>query len=186
MTTSLFALELGASTVTVGMLAASFAVLPMLLSVHAGRLIDRVGPRAPVMIGLSALTLGAILPFLHPSIAVLCISSPLIGTSFMLMHIAMNSVFGAYGTPEERAVTFSWLALGFSISNSVGPLLAGFAIESFGHAGAMLALAMLPLVALVLLWRRRRPLPRPTHAPRAGAGGVVDLIRVPSLRHTLI
>src|SRR5262249_53268596 len=113
-------------------------------------------------------------------------SSPLIGTSFTLMHIAMNSVFGAYGTPEERAVTFSWLALGFSISNSAGPLIAGFAIESFGHAGAMLALAMLPLVALVLLWRRKRPLPRPVHAPRAGAGSVVDLIRVPALRHTLI
>ena len=186
MTTSLFALELGASTVTVGMLAASFAVLPMLLSVHAGRLIDRVGPRRPVMIGLCVLILGAILPFLHPSIVVLCISSPLIGTSFMLMHIAMNSVFGAYGTPEERAVTFSWLALGFSASNAAGPLIAGFAIESFGHAGAMLSLAMLPLIALALLWRRKRPLPRPAHAPRAGSAGVMDLVRVPALRYTLI
>ena len=42
MTTSLFALELGASAVTVGMLVASFAVLPMLLSVFAGRFIDRI------------------------------------------------------------------------------------------------------------------------------------------------
>jgi len=186
MTTSLFALELGASAVTVGMLVASFAVLPMLLSVFAGRFIDRVGPRAPAMIGLGALALGATLPFLHPSIAVLCISSPLIGTSFMLTHIAMNSVFGAYGTPEERAVTFSWLALGFSISNSVGPLVAGFAIESVGHAGAMLVLATLPVAALVLLWRRKRPLPRPAHAPRTGSANVADLLRVPALRYTLI
>lgn len=186
MTTSLFALELGASAVTVGLLVASFAVLPMLLSVSAGRLIDRVGPRRPVMIGLGVLAVGATLPFLHPSIAVLCLSSPLIGTSFMLMHIAMNSVFGAYGTPEERAVTFSWLALGFSASNALGPLVAGFAIESFGHAGAMLTLAILPLAALVLLWRRRRPLPRPAHAPRGRGAGVIDLLRVPSLRYALI
>ena len=121
------------------------------------------------MVGLALLALGATLPFLFPSIGILYISSPLIGTSFMLLHIAMNSVFGAYGTPEQRAVTFSWLALGFSISNSIGPLVAGFAIESFGHAGAMLVLATLPLVALVLLWRRKRPLPRPAHvAARSG------------------
>ena len=105
------------------------------------------------MKSLVIMALGASLPFLHPSIGMLYFSAPLIGTAFTLLHIAMNSVFGAYGTPEERAVTFSWLALGFSISNSVGPLVAGFAIESLGHAGAMLVLAMLPVVALILLWR---------------------------------
>jgi len=186
MTTSLFALQLGASAFTVGSLVACFAMLPMFFSVFAGRLIDRVGPRGPVMIGLALIAIGAALPFLHPSIAILYVSAPLIGTSFMLLHIAMNSVFGAYGTPEERAVTFSWLALGFSISNSVGPVLAGFAIETFGHAGAMLTLATLPVVALLALWRRKRPLPRPVHAPRARGTGVLDLLRVPSLQHTLI
>src|SRR5919109_3466985 len=161
MTTTLFALELGASAFTVGALVALFAVLPMLLSVVAGRLIDRLGPRRPVMLGLAGLACGAALPFLFPSVGILYLSSPLIGTSFMLLHIAMNSVFGAYGTPEQRAVTFSWLSLGFSISNSIGPLLAGYAIEGFGHAGAMLALSLFPVIALVMLAQRKRPLPRP-------------------------
>ena len=186
MTTTLFALKLGASAFTVGLLAALFAVLPMFLSVTAGRLIDRLGPRRPVMLGLAVLALGATLPFLFPSVAILYISSPLIGTSFMLLHIAMNSVFGAYGTPEQRAVTFSWLSLGFSISNSAGPLIAGFAIETFGHAGAMLALAGLPVIALVLLARRKRPLPRPLHVARERHGGIFELLYVPALRHTLI
>jgi MFS family permease len=139
-----------------------------------------------VMIGLAVLACGATLPFLFPSIGILYISCPLIGTSFMLLHIAMNSVFGAYGTPEQRAVTFSWLSLGFSISNSIGPLLAGFAIEAFGHAGAMLALAMLPVIGVVLLARRKRALPRPAHVARERAGGVAGLLRLPLLRHTLI
>ena len=47
MTTVLFALELGASEAAVGILMSLFALLPMLLSVSAGRLIDRVGPRRP-------------------------------------------------------------------------------------------------------------------------------------------
>jgi MFS family permease len=186
MTTSLFALSLGASAFTVGALVACFALLPMFFSVAAGRLIDRVGPRGPVMLGLALVAIGASLPFFHPSIGILYVSAPLIGTSFMLLHIAMNSVFGAYGSPEQRAVTFSWLALGFSISNSVGPLLAGFAIETFGHTRAMLTLALLPVIALALLWRRKRPLPRPAHAPRPRGTGVLDLLRVPALQHTLI
>ncbi len=186
MTTTLFALKLGASAFTVGALVALFAVVPMFLSVSAGRLIDRLGPRRPVMIGLAVLACGAALPFLFPTVGILYISSPLIGTSFMLLHIAMNSVFGAYGTPERRAVTFSWLSLGFSISNSIGPLIAGYAIEAFGHAGAMLALALLPVVGVVLLARRKRPLPRPAHVARERAGGVAGLLRLPLLRHTLI
>ena len=186
MTTTLFALELGASEFTVGILLALFAVLPMLLSVTAGRIIDRLGPRRPVMIGLAVLACAAVLPFAFPSVNTLYVSSPLLGTSFMFLHIAMNSVFGAHGTPEQRAVTFSWLSLGFSISNSIGPLIAGYAIQGFGHARAMLVLSLFPVIALVLLWRRKRPLPRPERVPRAGNTGVLDLLRVPALRYTLI
>jgi MFS family permease len=185
MTTTLFALELGASEVTVGLLLALFAVLPMFLSVTAGRLIDRLGPKRPVMLGLAVLACAATLPFFFPSVATLYISSPLLGTSFMFLHIAMNSVFGAYSTPENRAVVFSWLSLGFSISNSIGPLIAGYAIEGFGHAGAMLALAVFPVIALVMLARRKRPLPRPERV-RARSTGVLDLLRLPALRHTLL
>jgi predicted MFS family arabinose efflux permease len=126
------------------------------------------------------------LPFLFPHLGILYLSSTLAGTSFMFVHIAMNSVFGAHGTPEERAVTFSWLALGFSLSNSLGPLVAGYAIEAFGHAGAMLALAFFPTAALVLLWARRRPLPRPQRVPRGHRAGVLDLLQRPGLRHTFI
>jgi MFS family permease len=186
MTTTLFALRLGASEFTVGVLMSLFALLPMFLSVSAGRLIDRLGPRRPLAVSLAVLALAAALPFLFPHLATLYVSSTLAGTSFMFAHIAMNSVFGAHGTPEERAVNFSWLALGFSISNSIGPLVAGYAIEGFGHAGAMLALAVFPVIALVLLWRRRRPLPRPERLPHARHGSVLDLLRVPGLRHTFI
>jgi MFS family permease len=186
MTTTLFALTLGASEFTVGVLVALFALLPMLLSVYAGRLIDRLGPRAPLTVCLTALALAAALPFLFPVVGTLYLSSTLAGTAFMFVHIAMNSVFGAYGTPEERAVNFSWLALGFSISNSIGPLVAGYAIEAFGHAGAMLALAFFPGIALVLLWSRKTPLPRPERVAHGHRGGVLDLLRRPGLRHTFI
>jgi MFS family permease len=186
MTTTLFALHLGASEFTVGVLMSLFALLPMFLSVSAGRLIDRLGPRRPLAFSLAVLAMAAALPFLWPDVTTLYISSTLAGTAFMFAHIAMNSVFGAYGTPEQRALNFSWLALGFSTSNSIGPLVAGYAIEGFGHAGAMLTLALFPVIALVLLGWRKRPLPRPERYPHAQHGSVLELLRVAGLRHTFI
>jgi predicted MFS family arabinose efflux permease len=186
MTTSLFALELGATAFTVGILMALFALLPMLLSVSAGRLVDRAGPRRPLAVAFVALAFGSALPFVFPRMETLFVSTTLVGTAFMYVHIAMNSVFGAQGTSENRAVSFAWLALGFSISNSLGPLVAGFAIDGLGHASAMLCLAAFPLVALALLFRRSRPFPRPERVPRPLSSSVLDLLRTRRLRHTFI
>ena len=184
MTTTLFALELGASEFTTGVLMSLFALLPAVLSVSAGRLIDRSGPRRPLMISLAVLAMAAALPFAFPFLEILYLSTSLLGVSFMYVHIAMNSVFGAHGSPEQRALNFSWLALGFSISNSIGPLVAGYAIDWLGHALAFLVLSVFPALALVLLWRRKQPLPRPEHVPLHKRAGVLDLLRIPGLRQT--
>jgi MFS family permease len=186
MTTALFALELGGSEFTVGVLMALFALLPMLLSVGAGRLIDRVGPRLPLLLSFFALALGTALPFAVPRIAMLYVSCTLIGTAFMFIHIAMNSVFGAHGTPEQRAMNFSWLALGFSVSNSLGPLVAGLAIDQLEHARAMLALALFPLAGGLLVWGRKRPLPRPEPVVSGKRPNVFDLLRIAKMRRTFI
>jgi MFS family permease len=186
MTTTLFALELGASPALAGTVVAMFAVVPMMLSVTAGRLIDRVGPRRPVGAGLCLLTGSALLPFFFPALATLLVSSMLLGVSFMLLHIGMNSVIGAHGRPEQRAINFSWLALSFSVSNSTGPLVAGYAIQGFGHAWAYLVLAVFPGIGIALLLWRRKPLPRPKYVPHAGERRLLDLLRVPGLRRTFI
>jgi MFS family permease len=186
MTTTLFALELGASPALAGTVVAMFAVVPMMLSVTAGRLIDRVGPRRPVAAGLGLLTASALLPFTFPALATLLVSSMLLGVSFMLLHIGMNSVIGAHGRPEQRAINFSWLALSFSVSNSTGPLVAGYAIQGFGHAWAYLVLAVFPGIGIALLLWRRKPLPRPKYIAPTGERRLLDLLRVAGLRRTFI
>ena len=185
MSTSLFALQLGASEFTVGLLMALFAALPMLLSVWSGRLIDRMGPRRPLLVGLAALTVANVLPFVLPRVEILYASSTLAGTGFLLVHIGMNSVFGAHGAPEQRAVNFSWLALAFSVSGSLGPIVAGLAIDHLGHARAFAALATFPLLAFGLVLFRKKNLPTPER--KAGPqGSVIELLRIRPLRDTFI
>jgi MFS family permease len=186
MTTSLFALRMGSSEFTVGVCMSLFAALPMLLAVATGRLIDRTGPRTPLVAAFAALACGCVLPFFFPVLEVLYLSSTLIGTAFMLVHIGMNSVIGAHGAREMRVINFSWLALGFSISGSLGPIIAGIAIDGLGHAQAFFALALFPAAGLILLLARRQPLPRPERLSAPPGSGVFDLFRIPGLRNTFI
>lgn len=186
MTTSLFALRLGATPVTVGVVMALFAALPMLLSVVAGRLIDRAGPRAPLLAALGIMALGTALPFFLPRLETLFFSSSVLGVCFMFVHISMNSVIGAHGTPEQRPMNFAWLALAFSISGSVGPLVAGFAIEGLGHAAAFLLLGIFPAGGFLLLATRKRALPRPARIPGASQQSLSDLLRVQGLRNAFL
>src|SRR5688572_18630599 len=59
---SLYALELGAGALAVGALAALFAVFPLLLAVHAGRISDRFGVRYPIVCGAATMGVGLAVP----------------------------------------------------------------------------------------------------------------------------
>jgi len=65
-TVSLYALSLDASPLGVGALISLYSVLPMLLSVSAGRMIDRVGTGRPILFSSVALAAGVGLPAAAP------------------------------------------------------------------------------------------------------------------------
>ena len=71
MTVSLFAIHLQAPPLTVGVLMGLYALLPALLSIQAGRVVDRVGVRGPMIAGSLIATLGCTVPFLFPGVVAL-------------------------------------------------------------------------------------------------------------------
>ena len=184
---SLYAISQQASPFTIGVLLALYALLPMLLAVWAGRLIDRVGVLLPMAWSGFALVLGLALPFAWPSLNALFVAAPLIGTAFMVYHVALNHAVGAMGAAADRAVNFSWFSLGFSVGGFFGPLLAGFAIDATSHRTAFLLLAAFPAAGLGLLYLKRHGVP-PGHGARTGAGErrVMDLLREPRLRAAFV
>jgi len=184
---SLYAIHQQASPFTIGVLLSLYALLPMLLAVTAGRMIDRVGVLKPMAWSAIALTAGLALPFVWPSLNALFVAATVIGTSFMVYHVALNQIAGNMGTPADRAVNFSWFALGFSIGGFCGPLLAGFAIDATSHRTAFLLLAAFPAAGVALLYRKRHGLPAGhglVHA--SGERHVMDLLREPRLRAAFI
>ena len=186
-TVSLSAIQQGATPLTVGVLMALYAAIPMVLAVHAGRFIARTSLFGPLAWSGAALATGILLPFAAPGMPALYAAAIVVGTSFMLQHLALNHIVGWIGGSSDRAVSFSWLALGYSVSGFLGPLLAGFAIDLAGHRIAFLLLALPPLAATALLLWRRPPLPA-VQEPKSDPAGhrVADLLREPRLRAAFI
>jgi predicted MFS family arabinose efflux permease len=191
MTGSLYALANKASTFTVGVMMALFALVPMLIAVRAGRWLDAVGPWRPTLTGLLLMLGGTLLPAAFPyataDVAPLLVAAAMIGTGSTLAMLAVQHVVGERADPNNRAAAFSWLALGASISGFVGPVASGVLIDSLGHRATFAVLVVVVLLALALLWKNRALLPsrdgtvtgpEPLHP--------LELLKHTELRHVLI
>jgi MFS family permease len=185
---SLSAIHQGASALTVGMLMASYALLPALLSVRAGRWVDKVGVQRPLLIGSIGVGAGNLLSFALPHIPVFMVSSVLIGLSVMLINVAVYQAAGLLSAPEDRTASFSYLALGFSTSSFIGPMVTGMAIDQLGHRWAFLILALFTVLPAAMFAGAELPDTRSAPAPAAPGPrpATFDLLRDATLRRLFI
>jgi MFS family permease len=186
-TVSLYALALGATPLVVGTLMGLYAFLPMLLAVGAGRLSDRIGARRPMLAGSWGVALGVLLPAVLPGTTSLYFSTALIGVAFMCFQVAMQHVTGSMGEPADRPKNFGLVALGYSISSFVGPLVAGIMIDQVSFRATFVLFAVCPLVPIVVLTRNLLTLPGPGHdKAKVVASGIADLLRNRHMRRAFI
>jgi MFS family permease len=184
---SLYALELGAGAAAVGVLAALFAVFPLLLAVQAGRISDRYGVRMPIALGGFAMAAGLVLPIAVGGLPALFLCPALLGLGHIYFHVSVHNLVGSLGTPAERTKNFSTFALGASIAAFIGPSAAGFAIELAGYRAAFAMLAVAATLPSVYVLLHRGLMPKHVaHEKAAAAKSAFDLLAIPALRRTLI
>ncbi len=163
MTASLYALANNASTFTVGVILALFSLVPMLISVRAGRWLDAVGPRRPTQIGTLLILGGSLLPsvfsYSAADLAPLLVAATLIGTGTTLTLLSIQQLIGERADPGRLAAIFSWFALGVSVSGFTGPVLSGMLIDAYGHRASFGAQVIVALLAVTLMWFNRKLLP---------------------------
>ncbi len=184
---SLTALQLGQGTLEVGILIAVFALLPMLFSIKAGRLIDDIGPWKPMRASIISVVIGTFLPVFWQSLTGLIIAATFVGVGHMTLQIAVQRQMGL-SSGEERLRNFSWLSLSMATSGLIGPLLAGVSIDYLGYRSVFALLALAPLAGLLGLLRMRRYL-KDSHTkspPVTQKQSVGDLLSSPSLRKVFV
>lgn len=171
----------------VGVLMAMFAVCPALLALPAGRLADRHGYHRPVRLAALLALTGAALAALTPHLLAQAAAAALTGTGASMGLIAVQRTAGRLGSdPTERMRLFSWVATAPAMSILVGPMLAGVLIDHLGFRVAYGALALCPVLTLLLVRHvPREALPATAIADAARRRPAWDLLRSPELRRVL-
>jgi MFS family permease len=181
-TSSLYAISLHASELTIGFLIALFALFPMLFGVSMGRLIDSIGIKRPMRLGCLAIATGCASCGMG-GLLTLFLAVPLIGTGFMAVHIGPQHAVGALSTNETRSGNFSWLSLGFSVSSFTGPIIAGLLIDHVGFSTSYFVCCGFALLAFALIASGHLDGVRvQTHARPAKHCAMFDLLHEPEMR----
>ncbi len=185
---SLYALELGASQFTIGVLIGLYALCPMLLAIIIGKFADRAAPRLPVIVGSVAMVTAMLLPPLIGGLGALGVAAFMLGFAHQVFSIPIEALVGGIGGTDKRARNYALITMGWSFANVLGPLIAGFSIDNIGHVQVFLVLAAFVASPLLMLWFQPDLLPRAARHAGTGVrgGSVLDLWRIRPLRITII
>jgi MFS family permease len=148
---SLFALDLGAPQIRIGVIVALYSLIPMLLGLYAGKLTDRMGVRWPIFGGSLGIMAGLLIPGIWPTLPMLFVSAAAIGAAHIFYNVSVQNLIGMISSNEDRARNYSNFALMMSVSSFIGPLASGVSIDTLGHARTYLMLAAGPFVAAMIM-----------------------------------
>jgi MFS family permease len=147
---TLYASELGATTATVGLLASTYAFVPLLFAIHIGKISDHLGIRFPVVIGTIGLALALAFPYFYHSMWSLYVSQALVGVSQIFINVSLQNAMGSAGDKTQRDRNFSIFSLGVSSGALIGPVIGGFIGQYYSYSIAFLAATVFGIVPILL------------------------------------
>lgn len=186
--TSYRALELGVPAGWIGAVSASFAVVPLVLALPSGRIVDRLGERSVAIAGAVFTCLAAVgFLTIGDSVAGLVACSVLLGTGHLGSAVAQQSIVANTARTGGYDTAFGHYTFACSLGQAAGPLViivfgGGQAIPDTTpiFAACAVGAGMVLLGALLLrsgTTRRQRAAPAPV--------GVRELLRLPGLFRAL-
>jgi MFS family permease len=169
--TSYRLLGLGAGVREVGLVTASFALLPLFLAIPLGRSADR--RRAPlVTIGCAIQVIACILLAWAETPLTLGAASAVLGLGHLGVALGVQEVIARESGDGHHDRDFGLLTAGVSLGQMIGPLAGGLVLGTGSslltatrHAMFVAALVLIPATVLAALGERGR---------RPGAGGTIS------------
>jgi MFS family permease len=140
----LFALEFGVGTTAAGAVVSAFALMRLLSGLAGGRLVDRVGERTALVVGLGIVAVSSLLAGLAVSYPQLLVLRGLGGVGSAVFTIAATSLLLRVASAAQRGQTQSVYRGGFLVGGIIGPAFGGAVIglsiraPFFLYAGTLL------------------------------------------------
>lgn len=189
-TTSYRAIELDLPVVWLGVISATFAVLPMVLAVWVGRLLDRGQDALAAWIGSALLVLScAGFYFWANSVATLLLLTALFGIAHLFLMASQQMLCIRSSGPRGRDAAFG----NYVVSSAIGQGLGPYVIAWVGGAamlpstGRLFAIALVISVVSLATAAAIRPAPKHLMPPRSKeVVPVRALLRQPGLMAVLV
>ena len=171
------ALENGASGYEIGLIAAVYALVPLLIAVPMGRWVGKIGERPLLLAGcLSFIFLGIAFAFLNNIIAIAAATA--IAGIAHLSNVAASQAMVANRSPMNlQDQNFGFFSFSTSLGHSVGPALGGVIAGSAGvlprsSTSAFIFASILAFLALVPIFLFRGVREVRTQQERDAAGSI--------------
>jgi MFS family permease len=162
-----YALRLHARDWMVGWLIAAFFVMQLAVSPLWGRLSDRYGRRAAILMGLATEAIAFVVFGLATSLWMLFVSRLVQGAGGGTTGV-LQAYVGDVTAPQDRAKALGWLSASTGAGIMMGPGIGSIAV-SLGPAAPGLFAAGLCILNILFAWRwLPETAPRRTAAQRAG------------------
>lgn len=184
------ALELDVPGFALGLLAASYAVFPLLLALPIGGLVDRLGERRLMAVG-AAVVLGcsAFLLFWGSSVPALVAGTALLGAGQLACVVGQQAVVANNAASSRLDSAFGYLTFAASLGQALGPLaisvVGGASVRPNTQAIFVLATAM-SLVLFLTTFVISSNVSKGRRTAKGGPkGSAVALLRTPGVVRAL-
>jgi MFS family permease len=183
------AIELGLSTIWLGVIAAIFAIFPIFLAVSIGRFIDRGHDAHAAWMGGGLFLVACAGYALWPTAEALLAFTAVMGIGHLCLMASQQMLCLRCGGPQKLEAIFGNYMVAGAIGQGLGPYLVGWAGGSatvpptqflFGIGAIAAALAFLTILAM------RPARDRPPHSADDAVLPVRELLRVPGLATVII
>ena len=183
------ALELDVPVAWLGVLTASFAVVPLVLAVPSGQATDRFGEKRVMLAGAGLVVVSALV-FLdgRGGATGLVVGSVLLGTGHLLSVVGQQAAVANTAGPGTFDTAFGYYTFAASLGQAIGPVI--IAVVGGGSAipdTRTIFLAATVLAVLLVVSTVALRLPRPQRRAAAPErGGMGTLLRLPGLPRALL
>jgi len=158
------ALELDANAAQIGLIASVYALFPVVLALHFGKWVGRMGEAKFIIYGtLAMLVTSAALMFAN-SITLLALAAGAAGLAHLACMVGGQSMVALRAPRESYDRYFGFYTFSASVGHMLGPIVAAIVAGSNGNlpkstSNAFLLGVVLTILALipVIRWRNERP-----------------------------
>ncbi|MFP3125690.1 MFS transporter [Ectobacillus funiculus] len=184
----LYARDLGASHAEIGVIVALFSFLPLFLSIKAGKIIDRIGVRSPLIFGILSGSLSMIILAIFNNLVGIYISQIFSGLAQLIFVLAIQAYAGLFSKSKLREYFISVFSIAVAAGSFVGPLISGGLSDLLSNTYAFFVLGIVILLAVPFSFLLRNLQVKKIELVEQGGKGEnsFKLLRIQDLRKAVL